>query len=539
MSLSLTLGLSKFIGILGHHPLFARLLTEDETPQLSPAECNAACLQINQILTLKSISEKSHRIITDKILPDLERYGARQAGAFGRFWQGFFEASANVKMSGNNEESEAGLTSQTGNDRTQQTEENSMQTTFKPHEENDFDSRMADQTALDSPFENLKQDLRQNLVLQDARPVQQTDDSQQTGSSGSLRRPPHWHDLSMDSPDVTLQMPVPRDLSMLIDGQSGISLDSDLSMSSFIADQESEEEPDPKSSKNESTHPQTRKSLGHGAKILLHQALLRDTMIAANKVAVNSPKRRQRTQSEPGFHHLKRFLSRSKLAKTPSKEAARLVTTARFRAGYANPLDLEDIENEEREAELNQFKPTSSSSAFSGCSSDTGPSQDLSVSRALIDLREGDTQSSSSRGGTTMNSQRPDRDDPFNGPSTIKQRPGQTSGVLGGQSDLGHQLRSIPMDDSSESPPDSPTLFGIRHEPKKNPTQASIVPHVDPARPNNPTRTSQPFVPMRPEEMHTFFGGNLLESGCFEPCPLQGKRMRYTDRKDLKDPKGP
>ncbi|KAH9472275.1 hypothetical protein Pst134EA_002898 [Puccinia striiformis f. sp. tritici] len=83
----------------------------------------------------------------------------------------------------------------------------------------------------------------------------------------------------MDSPDVTLQMPVPRDLSMLIDGQSGISLDSDLSMSSFIADQESEEEPDPKSSKNESTHPQTRKSLGHGAKILLHQALLRDTMI--------------------------------------------------------------------------------------------------------------------------------------------------------------------------------------------------------------------------------------------------------------------
>ncbi|KAI9626323.1 hypothetical protein H4Q26_017919 [Puccinia striiformis f. sp. tritici PST-130] len=77
----------------------------------------------------------------------------------------FFEASANVKMSGNNEESEAGLTSQTGNDRTQQTEENSMQTTFKPHEENDFDSRMADQTALDSPFENLKQDLRQNLGI--------------------------------------------------------------------------------------------------------------------------------------------------------------------------------------------------------------------------------------------------------------------------------------------------------------------------------------------------------------------------------------
>ncbi|POW20118.1 hypothetical protein PSHT_03923 [Puccinia striiformis] len=317
MSLSLTLGLSTFIDILGHHPL----LTEDEISQMSPAECDAACLQIDQILFglpillfLSSVLVididadfgKSRRIITDKILPDLERYGeGKQAHVGGsikasfflspdfmflqQFWQGFFEASANVKQSRNNEESEAGLMSQTDNDRTQQTEENSRQTTFQPHKENDFDSRMADQTALDSPFENLKQDLRQNLgipakkpssaVLQDVRPVQQADDSQQTGSSGSLRRPPHWHDLSMDSPDVTLQMPVPRDLSMLIDGQSGISLDSDLSMSSFIADQESEEEPDPKSSKNESTHPQTRKSLGHGAKILLHQALLRDTMI--------------------------------------------------------------------------------------------------------------------------------------------------------------------------------------------------------------------------------------------------------------------
>ncbi|KAI9605485.1 hypothetical protein KEM48_002184 [Puccinia striiformis f. sp. tritici PST-130] len=100
-------------------------------------------------------------------------------------------------------------------------------------------------------------------------------------------------------------------------------------------------------------------------------------------------------------------------------------------------------------------------------------------------------------------------------------------------------LRSMPMDDSMESPPDSPTLFGIRHDPKKNPTQAFSVPPVDPARPNNRTSTPQPFVPMRPEEMDTFFGGNLLESECFEPSPLQGKRMRYTDPKDPKDPKGP
>ncbi|KAH9462997.1 hypothetical protein MJO28_008873 [Puccinia striiformis f. sp. tritici] len=632
-----------------YDPKQPRLLTEDEIAQMSPAECDAACLQIDQISVniLQNIDAdfgKSHRIITDKILPDLERYGEASKGIWEglKFWQGFFEASANVKLSGNNEESEAGSTSQIDNDRTQQTEENSMQTTLQPHEENDFDSRMADQTAPDSPFENLKQDLRQNLgipaksssaVLQDVRPVQQADDSQQTGSSGSLRRPPHWHDLSMDSPDVTLQMPVPRDLSMLIDGQSGISLDSDISMSSFIA-QESEEDRDQKSKKTEPTHPQTRKSLGHGANILLHQALLRDTMSGKHKRQTISTPAKSRSHrgsmitglpvevADPGWNGLtdlrkvpldgfvgssKKIHSRpyhpsgeqsgtgfseedtedsiragisppqtihfsvprSKLAKTPSKEAARLITqdvleTARFRAGYANPLDLEDssfleppsvlrdwktrgydtllvsqVENEEKEAELNQFKPSSSTSAFAGCSSDAGPSRDLSVSRALIDLRDGDAQSSSNRGVSTMNSQRSDRNDPFNGPSTIKQRPGQISGVLGGQSNLGHQLRSMPMDDSMESPPDSPTLFGIRHDPKKNPTQASSVPLVDPARPNNPTRTSQPFVPMRPEEMDTFFGGNLLESECFEPSPLQGKRMRYTDPKDPKDPKGP
>ncbi|PLW18374.1 hypothetical protein PCASD_20932 [Puccinia coronata f. sp. avenae] len=96
------------------------------------------------------------------------------------------------------------------------------------------------------------------------------------------------------------------------------------------------------------------------------------------------------------------------------------------------------------------------------------------------------------------------------------------------------------MDDTLESPPDSLTLFGIRHDNKQNPrpTQRASVAAVpsQPARPHN-TRlskrpASQAFVPMRPEQINTFFGGNLLESKCFEPSPLQGKRIQYTGPKD-------
>ncbi|KAA1103417.1 DASH complex subunit ask1 [Puccinia graminis f. sp. tritici] len=605
-----------------YDPKQPRLLTEHEIAQLSPAECDAACLQVDQILVniLQNIDAdfgKSHRIITDKILPDLERYGEASKGIWEglKFWQGFFESSANVKLSGNNDESEAASTVV---DQSHQSEDNSIET-VQPDEQNDDYNSRADLTAPDSPFENLKEDLRQNLGIppkSSAAPAaQQPDESQQTGSSGSLRRPPHWHDLSMDSPDVTLQMPVPKDLSMLIDGQSGVSLDSDISMSSYAADepepheQETSKEADP-------SHSHTRKSTGRGSKILLHQALLRDTMSGNHKRQTISTPAKSRSRrgstlaslppeaAEPGWdgitdlrkvnldgfagsskmasrpfrlsgehagdasqeqteESLRAGISppqtihfsvpRSKLAQTPSKEAARLVTrdvleTARLRAGYANPTDLEDSPPLEPPSVLREWKqrgyeslfkpqadeeaqPSTSKSIASAAEgvSDAGPSRDMSVSRALIDLREGDTGSSR---GSTRNSQRPDRDDPFNEPSTNKPRSGHSSNFAG-PSSRGHQLRSMAMDDSMDSPPDSPTLFGIRRDSKLplRTTQDSVP--ADPARPHNSRPAgSQTFVPMRPDEIDTFFGGNLLESECFEPSPLQGKRVRYTDPKD-------
>ena len=595
---------------------------------MSPAECDAACLQVDQILVniLQNIDAdfgKSHRIITDKILPDLERYGEASKGIWEglKFWQGFFEASANVKLSENSEESEVASTAV---DRSHQSADNSMET-VQPNDEADHHSR-AEFTAPDSPFENLKEDLRQNLGIPsksgsapDAPAAQQADDSQQTGSSGSLRRPPHWHDLSIDSPDTTLQMPVPKDLSMLIDGQSGVSLDSDISMASFGTNEQDAHEQE--TSKANSSQSHTRKSVGRGSKILLHQALLRDTMSGNHKrQTISTPaKARSRRGStiaslppeaaDPewdgiadlrkvpldGFAGSSKMTSRpfhpsgehtgtglpgdssqgdteeslragisppqtihfsvprSKLAKTPSKEAARLVTrdvleTARLRAGYANPIDLEDSPPLEPPSVLREWKQrgyesmfqsraddeaqASTSKLISSAServSDAGPSRDVSVSRALIDLREGDTASSR---GSTQNSQRPQRDDPFNEPSTIKARPGRAS-ALGGPSSRGQQLRMMPIDNSMDSPPDSPTLFGIRHDPKPSLRPSQQSGPTDPNRPNNPRPTSsQTFVPMRPDEIDTFFGGNLLESECFEPSPLQGKRIRYTDPKD-------
>ncbi|KNZ61767.1 hypothetical protein VP01_135g3 [Puccinia sorghi] len=599
-----------------YDPKQPRLLSEQEIAELSPAECDAACLQVDQILVFVFFVDidadfgKSHRIITDKILPDLERYGEASKG----IWEGlkarFFEASANVKLSGNGDESEE---ASTAHDMSHQSDANSM-ATVQPSDPNDFNSR-ADVTAPDSPFETLKEDLRQNLGITSKPgkaihvPPPQANDSQQTGSSGSLRRPPHWHDLSMDSPDTTLQMPVPRDLSMLIDGQSGFSLDSDISMSSFLADELKGR--DQEVTQADPSHSHSRKSIGRSSKMLLHQALLRDTMSGNHKRQTISTPAKSRSHRGSGiaslppevadpewdgiadlrkvhldafvdssknpsrpFHHggspdragdslqseaeeslragfsppqtIHFSVPRSKLAQTPSKEAARLITrdvleTARLRAGYANPMDLEDSPPLEPPSVLREWKQRGYESLFKSQADEEaqpsyssalgGPSREVSLSRALIDLREGENTASTSR-SPARDSQRADREDPFNEPSTAK-HPSRASQPSGRSVPVarGHET----MEDSLDSPPDSPTLFGIRRDSKPQPQQsfASAVPQV-PARPNSRAaeRASQAFVPMRPEQIDTFFGGNLLESECFEPSPLQGKRMRYMDPKD-------
>ncbi|EGF97156.1 uncharacterized protein MELLADRAFT_70176 [Melampsora larici-populina 98AG31] len=92
---------------LFYDPKNPKLLSDEEINELSPAECDAACLQVDQILVslLQNIDAnfgRTHRTITHKILPEVERYGEASRGIWEglKFWQHFFEASANVQLSG-------------------------------------------------------------------------------------------------------------------------------------------------------------------------------------------------------------------------------------------------------------------------------------------------------------------------------------------------------------------------------------------------------------------------------------------------------
>ncbi|CAH7669046.1 DASH complex subunit Ask1-domain-containing protein, partial [Phakopsora pachyrhizi] len=91
-----------------YNPLNSRILSEQEISAMSSAECNAACLQINQIIVsvLQNIDAhfgRCHQTVVDKILPEIEKQGLSSQKIWEglKFWQGLFEASANVNLSDN------------------------------------------------------------------------------------------------------------------------------------------------------------------------------------------------------------------------------------------------------------------------------------------------------------------------------------------------------------------------------------------------------------------------------------------------------
>ncbi|MBW0525829.1 hypothetical protein O181_065544 [Austropuccinia psidii MF-1] len=602
-----------------YDPNQPRLLTDQEIVSLTPLECDAACLQIDQILVtiLQNIDAdfgKSHRTITDKILPDLERYGeaSKEVWEGFKFWQGFFEASANVKLSGNNEDS-------TLTDRSHQTDSGSQTICL------DDDHTQVGVNTANSPFEILKEDLRQNLGIPPklSRPpspplsAHPTEDTHQTTSTASLVRPPHWHDLSIDSPDVTFNMPVPQDVSLLMENKSGHSLNSEILLS-------------PKDPFDQSltldASPSGERPSSRGQKMLLHQTLLREALSGAHKRRTTSTpaKLQSNNQNKPstcfppevtdpnwnGLADLRKIpldglvvssklqsqnpahlidkspfklsqqdsmeeslragisppqtihfsVPRSKLAQTPSKEAARLITrdvleTARFRAGYTNPTDLEDSPPLEPPSVLREWTARGYESLFKsraagevkdfqqGRSADLEPHSLLAqqpnpiipppsrdVTKSLIDLR--DTDASSSRYPNDQRIMSSQRDDPFNHHPNVRPREAQKAVESGGLSYRpSSRARSPSFEDETDSPPGSPTFFGVRHEPKRSIKPDRLVFDEPRAGNLNEKPNSQTFIPMKPDQSQTIFGGNILESEPFEPSPLQGKRMRYTDPK--------
>lgn len=268
-------------------------------------------------------------------------------------------------------------------------------------------------------------------------------------------------------------------------------------------------------------------------------------------------------------------IPRSKLARTPAKEAARLVTrdvleTARFRAGYANPFDLEDspileppsvlrewsargydamyrdrtgVEanrkgfEEEVDAHNTTQQPDDTlrlSSRTQDASTDNRPSGSRDVSKSLIDLRDGDTDRLSSQGPYDHLE---DRDDPLGkrpmydssedeGPSLLAAKRIMLSNTNRHSSD-----QPKPSNICDEVGNASPTLFGVQAGPSQSTRDGRSSGRIQAGTSRNQGAPAPQFVPMQPDEIDTFFGGDLLESECFEPSPLQGKRVKHLEHK--------
>ncbi|EGG03603.1 uncharacterized protein MELLADRAFT_109120 [Melampsora larici-populina 98AG31] len=629
---------------LFYDPKNPKLLSDEEINELSPAECDAACLQVDQILVslLQNIDAnfgRTHRTITHKILPEVERYGEASRGIWEglKFWQHFFEASANVQLSGyDDDETETSkLTEDERRDESLQndlaSEDVSQDVPPSPNEDQDLSSSSLDPAVPSGP------------------PV--VDMSHQSGSTASLRRPV-WNDLSFDSPDNTLQNPTAQNISHILNNSHSNSLASGFTASPIVP---GDDEGD--SGREDGSPAPRRKSAGRGS-ILLHQVIMKN-MIQTNhsRPKVSTPAKPRGIGPEgtsgriafpaevndPGWNGiadlrkttLESFTSpskkklqpcigesskkgksreweeedsmmagipppqtlhfsvpRSKLARTPAKEAARLVTrdileTARFRAGYANPADIEDsplieppsvlrewnargyesmfrnrtgVESnrkgfEEEGDSLNSIQQDESTLQLQAGSKDATiesrasqsrdssklqpsqsrdgsnlqPSQTRDVSKSLIDLWAGDSERLSIKGPydhledrDEFIGKRPLPDSSFDEESW-QPDPKRVSLSRSHEDKPDEQDRSY---EEGSSLPLSPTLFGVgKMSNNQNQFESSR------AGPSNVLRGSlHPFVPMQPEQMDTFFGGDLLESECFEPSPLQGKRVKHIEQ---------
>ncbi|KAG0152328.1 hypothetical protein CROQUDRAFT_70474 [Cronartium quercuum f. sp. fusiforme G11] len=629
---------------LFYDPKHPRLLSDTEIEGLSPAECDAACLQIDQILVslLQNIDAnfgRTHRTITQKILPEVERYGEASRGIWEglKFWQGFFEASANVQLSGYDDEIEAASNlSKPAQDLSAQLDpvEDDLHQDASQHPGET-------QTTLSNPSTFRQPKSLEPILDSTKHNPAAVDVSHQSGSTASLRRPPGWDDLSLDSPDTTLLIPSAADISLVLNNSHSNSLTSGVSASPLEHDDEVD-----RSVIGGGTTSAPRKSNGKGS-MLLHQVIMKN-MINNNheRPNVSTPMRPSAKRSDlasgrlifptevtqpnwDGITDLRKTaldgfaspskktqqrpigtlnkgksrewededslmvgisppqtiqfsIPRSKLARTPAKEAARLVTrdileTARFRAGYANPTDLEDSPLPEPPSVLREWSARGYASMFrdrtgveanrkgfeeeeetyettqqpedtlrltsrsKDATIESRPSGSRDVSKSLIDLRDGDTDRLSSKGPLDHLE---DRDDPLTKrpflDSSEDEGPSSSAAkrILLSTADqhVSNQQDQSDVFDEDGSTPNSPTLFGVRAGPSQTAqaNQPSCQSQLNAARAGtskNQRPSAHQFVPMQPDHMDTFFGGDLLESECFEPSPLQGKRVKNIEHK--------
>ncbi|TGJ87389.1 hypothetical protein E0Z10_g1387 [Xylaria hypoxylon] len=191
---------------------------------------------------------KAHRIVTSSILPLVEQYGEHSKNVWeaSKFWKQFFEASANVSLSGYEElagEIEETITAEettidettsdydaTQDDTTAESseyQEHQQQThdaiedslledatitgsTPRPPATKSMHAQFAD---FGSPYQALRRELKSGAVFKDDLPVDEDEDEYGEAADGTVQLPP-YHGSTSRLPDMSM---TPRSSSLLLD----------------------------------------------------------------------------------------------------------------------------------------------------------------------------------------------------------------------------------------------------------------------------------------------------------------------------------
>ncbi|KAI1361797.1 DASH complex subunit Ask1-domain-containing protein [Xylaria arbuscula] len=203
-------------------------------------------------LTLQEIDHnfsKAHRIVTTSILPLVEQYGEHSKNVWeaSKFWKQFFEASANVSLSGYEElAGEADTTAEettvdeTTSDYDATREDATEVSQYQDHHEQQQqageaieDSLLEDVTItgstprppttksihaqfadFGSPYQDLRRELKSGAVFKDDLSADEEDEYGGAAADGTVELPPYHHGSTTRLPDMSM---TPRSSSLLLD----------------------------------------------------------------------------------------------------------------------------------------------------------------------------------------------------------------------------------------------------------------------------------------------------------------------------------
>ncbi|KAI1422297.1 DASH complex subunit Ask1-domain-containing protein [Xylaria sp. FL1777] len=202
-------------------------------------------------LTLQEIDHnfsKAHRIVTTSILPLVEQYGEHSKNVWeaSKFWKQFFEASANVSLSGYEElagETEETTAEETTVDETTSDYDATQEDTttesseYQDHQQRTNnvieDSLLEDATItgstprppatkslqtqfadFDSPYQALRREFKGGAVFKSDLPAGGDEDEYNEAADDTMQLPPYQHGGSTRLPDMSM---TPRSSSLLLD----------------------------------------------------------------------------------------------------------------------------------------------------------------------------------------------------------------------------------------------------------------------------------------------------------------------------------